>query len=65
MTLKSPHTRTLPPGFLTTTIGVAQSDCDTFSITPFFSSWSNSAPTVGFIANGSLLGLQNFGIASS
>ena len=65
VTLKSPHMRTLPSGFLTTTIGVAQSDCDTFSITPLFSSRSNSAPTTGFIANGSLRGLQNFGVASS
>ena len=65
VTLKSPHIRTLPPGFLTTTIGVAQSDYDTLSITPLFSSWSSLAPTVGLIAKGSLRGLQDLGAASS
>jgi len=64
VTLKS-HIHTLPPGFLTTTIGVAQSDCATFSITPFFSNCSSSAPTVGLIANGSLRVLQNLGVVAS
>ena len=65
VTLKSPQIQTFPVGFRTTTIGVAQSEWLTLSITPSFSKRSSSAPTTGLMANGSFLGLQYFGCISS
>ena len=65
VTLKSPHIRILPPGFLITTMGVTHSECDTFLMTPCFSNRSSSSPTTGFNAKESLRGLQNLVFAPS
>ena len=59
VTLKSPQFLTFPVGLRMTTIGVAQSEWLTLSITPSFSKRSSSAPTIGLMAKyGSFLGLQ-------
>ena len=61
VTLKSPQILTFPVGLRTTTIGVAQLEWLTLSITPSFSKRSSSAPTTSLMANGSFLGLQYLG----
>ena len=65
VTLKSPHTLTLPSFFTGVTIGAAHSLVATFFITPSASSSLNASSTAGLRASATGRAFQNRGRASS
>ena len=65
VTLKSPQILMSPLGFLTGTIGAAQSLYSIFSITPLASNLFNSCVIPSFNANGTGRGLKKMGWAPS